>query len=302
MTDDKIAPLMASTDHSEENDNSSDSSKNYDNNDELINLLNNNDNNRRENININNNNIRNNNINFNFNNYHKKSLIFFSFSIQVLIYYILLQIYFDKSDFLKKYYDDIYSCSVLFAFLLFMFFIKREGNFRNLNTLIAIILSLTSSILMFFFLYKLGVVLTFQVLKSLMLVTIIMYLNLSLVFFYYSMQNMNNLDHVIFLSTAIVCYFFCYLFYYINMISFDFALFDFFAIYCLSLIAIFHLEFIFDGINIRLKHYPIINLNLFIDVFLLSLFVYLMQETEKNRKEKEIKNAKKIKEKNKRKK
>lgn len=295
MTDDIIAPLMASTEFSEESENSSNnSSKNYGENDELINLLDNNDNNRRE-ENINNNNIRNNNININFhlNNNHKKSLIFLSFAIQVLIYYILIQRYFDKSDFLKKYCDELYDCAVIFISFILMIFVKANENFRTLNTLFAIILSITSSILMFFFLYKLAVQFTFQILKSLMLITIIMYLNLSVVFFYYSTQNRNYLDFVIFLSTAIVCYFFCHLFYLINMIKYEIALFDFFVVYGLSLIAIIHLEFIFTGINIRLKYYPIINLFLFIDVFLICVFIFLMQGSEENRKENEKKKKKK---------
>ena len=90
-------PLMTKSNNSKENENMN-SQKNEENENESVNLLDNN--NVKENINKDiKNDIRNNLHSIDF---HKKSLIFLSYAIQILIYFILLEIYFDKNDYIKK--------------------------------------------------------------------------------------------------------------------------------------------------------------------------------------------------------
>ena len=178
MTDEIIAPLMASTDNSEESEESN-SSKNINNDNELDNLIDNN--NIREDFDIYNYNIIRNN--FHLNNLTKKSLIFLSYAIQVLIYYILLQIYYDKIDYIKKNYNKLYALSIIFTIII-LFWNSNFSYLRELNIFFAIILAIISSISMYFFLYFFTVFLTPNVLNSIMLITIPMFLNLSIIHFY----------------------------------------------------------------------------------------------------------------------
>ena len=146
MTDEIIAPLMASTDNSEESVDSN-SSKNPDNDNELANLIDNNIN-IRENFDIYNYNIIRNN--FHLNNFAKKSLIFLSYAIQVLIYYIIIQIYYDKIDYIKNNHNRLYNYSLVFIILIIYWHIQIS-DLRELNTVFAIILAIISTIIMYFF-------------------------------------------------------------------------------------------------------------------------------------------------------
>ena len=147
MTDEIIAPLMASTDNSEESVESN-SSKNPDNDNELANLIDNNINIREDfNNNLYNNIIR---YNLHLNNFHKKGLIFLSYDIQVLIYYIIIQIYYDKIDYIKNNYNILYNYSLVFIILIIYWHIQIS-DLRELNTVFAIILAVISTIIMYFF-------------------------------------------------------------------------------------------------------------------------------------------------------
>ena len=147
MTDEIIAPLMASTDNSEESVESN-SSKNPDNDNELANLIDNNINIREDfNNNLYNNIIR---YNFHLNNFHKKSLIFLSYAIQVLIYYIIIQIYYDKIDYIKNNHNRLYNYSLVFIILIIYWHIQIS-DLRELNTVFAIILAIISTKIMYFF-------------------------------------------------------------------------------------------------------------------------------------------------------
>ena len=121
MADEEIAPTLPNP---EEKENHNLSTANYDN--ELENLL---DNNIREEINNNNNN--NNNIinNFQFNVYHKKSLIFFSYAMEVLIYLIFLLKYFDKMDFINNHTIILF---IIFILVLNFFIIVLIIHYRSL--------------------------------------------------------------------------------------------------------------------------------------------------------------------------
>ena len=145
MTDEIIAPLMASTDNSEESVDSN-SSKIINNDDELDNLIDNN--NIRENFDIYNYNIIRNN--FHLNNFAKKSLIFLSYAIQVLIYYIIIQIYYDKIDYIKNNHNRLYNYSLVFIILIIYWHIQIS-DLRELNTVFAIILTIISTIILHFF-------------------------------------------------------------------------------------------------------------------------------------------------------
>ena len=279
MSDEIIAPLMASTDNSVENEDGN-SSNNTNNDDEQANLIDNNNINIREDFN---NNIFNNIIiNFDYiSNLNKKSLIFLSYAMQILIYYILLKIYYEKIDYIKTHYEMLYGLSGIFIILIFYWNIEFS-DLRELNTSVAIILAIISTISMYFFLYKFAVFLTINVLNSIMIITISMFLYLSIVHFYFSFQENDDLK-AIFLSTTIVIYLFCHILYLIKMINLKIAIFDFFIVFFLFIIVFTHIEMLFKNFDVRLKHYPIININLFIDIFLLNFFLYIFYSSGKKK-------------------
>ena len=119
-----------------------------------------------------------------------------------------------------------------------------------------------------------------------MIITIPMFLNLSIIYFYYSTQENAEIKNIIFYSATSVIYIFCHILYLIKMIkmiNLEIAIFDFFFVFCLFIIIIIHIEMIFHDFNVRIKHYPIINISLFIDVSILSLFFYLFYISEENK-------------------
>ena len=228
-------------------------------------------NNIRENFDIYNYNIIRNN--FHLNNFAKKSLIFLSYAIQVLIYYILLQIYYDKIDYIKKNYNKLYALSIIFTIII-LFWNSNFSYLRELNIFFAIILAIISSISMYFFLYFFTVFLSPNVLNSIMLITIPMFLNFSIIYFYYSSQE-NAEGKIIFFSTTIVIYLFSHILNLIKMINLGIAIFDFCVVFCLFIIVFINIDMLFKDFNVRLKHYPIIHLSLFIDVCILNFILYI---------------------------
>ena len=116
-----------------------------------------------------------------------------------------------------------------------------------------------------------------------MIITIPMFLNLSIIYFYYSTQENAEIKNIIFYSATSVIYIFCHILYLIKMINLEIAIFDFFVVFCLFIIVIIHIEMIFHDFNVRIKHYPIINISLFIDLSILSLFFYLFYISEENK-------------------
>ena len=276
MADEIIAPLMASTDNSEESE-SSNSSKNEYNDNELANLIENN------NADINNNNR--NNINQNVS--HKKGLIYLSYAIQVLIYIILLDKYYDKIEIIKNNYNILFYLSLFFIILLSLKHLRINEDLREMNIYLEIILAIISSIFMYFFLYKLVVILTFKFFKSITLVTFPMYLFLSLLNFYsYFIGNFppTSLFNISVLGSWLFVCLLCIIFYLLKIIDSEFAVNDLYVAIFLNFISIIHTDLIFKGINIRFKHYPILHVCLFIDIFILSLFNYFLYILEKNKK------------------
>ena len=116
-----------------------------------------------------------------------------------------------------------------------------------------------------------------------MIITIPMFLNLSIIYFYYSTQENAEIKNIIFYSATSVIYIFCHILYLIKMINLEITIFDFFVVFCLFIIVIIHIEMIFHDFNVRIKHYPIINISLFIDLSILSLFFYLFYISEENK-------------------
>lgn len=279
MSDEIVAPLMAQTGNSEESENIN-SSKNVDNNNELSNLIEHNNDDIRENININ---INNNNINnlnnLNQNESHKKGLLFLSHAIQVYIYMILFQKYFDKIDIIKNNYNILFYLSLVFIIFASLKYFRINDDLIDMNIYLEIILAIISSIFMYFFLYKLIVILTFPFIKSIMIITIPIYLYLSLVNFYSYFRGHFSailLFNTSFLGSWLFIFVLCLIFPLFKIIDKEFAVYDLCIVFILNCISLIHLEFIFKDINIRLRHYPILHISLFIDIFLLSAFYFLI--------------------------
>ena len=289
MTDEVLAPLIPIPEEEEKHNSSN---ANYDN--ELEYLL---GNNIREEINNNynnNNNIRNYfPFNFRFNNYHKKSLIFFSYAIEVLIYLILLEKYFDKIDFIKNNYNVLFLFSLLFIIIVLFIHIPMFNDIREMSIIIGLILFIISSIFMYLFLYKLTVIITLQVIKNIMSITILMYLYLSIVnlFFSFFEDIIENKPLFIYLSSWFIIFLLCFIFYKCDFINKEIALFSFCVACFLNIISTGHIKIIFMIFEVILKDYLIIHMSLSIDLALLSLLFFIISSDGRNieKKRREIK-------------
>ena len=76
-----------------------------------------------------------------------------------------------------------------------------------------------------------------------------MFLNLSIIYFYYSTQENAEIKNIIFYSATSVIYIFCHILYLIKMINLEITIFDFFVVFCLFIIVIIHIEMIFHDFN-----------------------------------------------------
>lgn len=264
-------PLMTKERNSEENDNTN-SFKNANNENESTNLLDNND--MREH---NNKDIRNKIHKIIF---YKKSLIYLSYAIQILIYFILLQKYFDKINYIKIKYNKLFDYALISIIFILLKHLQNIDDSKEMNFFLGLILSIISSISMYFFLYKLVIVLTFKVINDLMLMTFVMFLYLSIINYIYSKRDINrenrNDNKIILYSSWIVILFFYFIFYYFEIIKKQKVKFDLLIMLFMNIISINHIEILFQGFDIKLKNYPVIRLCLFIDIFLVSLIYYLI--------------------------
>ena len=71
-----------------------------------------------------------------------------------------------------------------------------------------------------------------NVIKSTMIITIPMFLNLSIIYFYYSTQENAEIKNIIFYSATSVIYIFCHILYLIKMINLEITIFILFIYNC----------------------------------------------------------------------
>ena len=276
MADEVIVPLLPNP---EEKENHNLSNANYDN--ELDNLL---DNNIREEINNNNNN----NIinNFQFNVYHKKCLIFFSYAMEVLIYLIFLLKYFDKMDFINNHTNILFIIFMLvlnFFIIVLIIHIPKFDDIREMNIVVGLITLIISSIFMYLFLYRLSVIMTLQFIKMVMIITISMYLYLSIINLYFSFFE-NVIEYIkifVYLSSWIFILLLSFIFYLYDFVDKKIATLSFCIVCSLNIISTLHIEIIFCLFEVILRDYLIIHLILFIDSILLSLSFFLFTRIRK---------------------
>ena len=149
-----------------------------------------------------------------------------------------------------------------------------------MNIFLGIIVAIISSISMYFFLYKLSIELTFQVMEEIIFIAFLMYLYLSIINYYFSKKDIIDEcrleNKIILYSSWAVILLLCFILYLFKIIKKENVKIDFYVVFCLNIISITHIEIIFRIFNIELRHYSVIHICLFIDVFLLSLFFYLL--------------------------
>ena len=187
MTDDMIAPLMNSIENKEENmyneynDIPIKEEKieiHRDNDDELTNLLNNERNNRQSIINY----FR--TINIELNDDKKKGIVFLSFVIQLLIYFLLLKFSLNKIPFLPDNNVLLYILSCIMALIFFY-----QEKLIEIFPIYLLIIAFISTISFYFYLYELCIILSFQIFAYLLFASLAMYLFLSFFYFFEFVQS-----------------------------------------------------------------------------------------------------------------
>ena len=271
MTDDMIAPLMSSIENKEEN--IYDEYNEYndipikeekieihrDNDDELTNLLNNERNNRQSIINY----FR--TINIELNDDKKKGIVFLSFSIQLLIYFLLLKSSFNKIHFLN--YNKIL---FLIISLILIFIFSVEEGLNEIPPICLFIIAFISSISFYFYLYELCIILSFQIFTYLLFASLIMYLFLS---FFYFFELFESIAEAI-LKSFIIIFFCCLLIFIFRIADFYLSLLIFIFVEFLNIVSLIHIIGLFD-LNMNQKNRNLLlHMCLFMDINLTVLFVY----------------------------
>ena len=271
MTDDMIAPLMSSIENKEEN--IYDEYNEYndipikeekieihrDNDNELTNLLNNERNNRQRIINY----YR--TINIELNDDKKKGIVFLSFSIQLLIYFLLLKFSLNKIPFLPDDNVLLYISSFIMA-LIFFFQEKLIKTFP----IYLIFIALISTISFYFYLYELCIILSFQIFTYLLFASLIMYLFLS---FFYFFELFESIVEAI-LKSFIIIFFCCLLIFIFRIADFYLSLLIFTFVECLNIVSLFHVKYIIKKYYRTINQYFLLHMSLFMDINLIFLLFY----------------------------
>ena len=272
MTDDMIAPLMSRIDNKEEN--IYDEYNEYndipikeekieihrDNDDELTNLLNNERNNRQSIINY----FR--TINIELNDDKKKGIVFLSFSIQLLIYFLLLKSSFNKIHFLN--YNKIL---FLIISLILLYIFSVEEGLKEMPPICLFIIAFISSISFYFYLYELCIILSFQIFTYLLFASLIMYLFLS---FFYFFELFESIAEAI-LKSFIIIFFCCLLIFIFRIADFYLSLLIFIFVELLNIVSLFHVKYIIKKYYRTINQYFLLHMSLFMDINLIFLLFYL---------------------------
>ena len=270
-----IHPFMTKEGNSEVNENS-DPSETTNNENESSNLIDNND--------ISENNNKDIKDKFDKNIFFKKSLIYLSYALQLIIYLILLHIFFDKIDYIKITYNKLFDFALISIIFILLKHLQNIDDRKEMNLFLGLILSIISSISMYIFLYKLVIELKFKVIKDIMLMSILMYLYLSIISYLYSKKDISGESRkenkIILFSSWMVIILFCFIFNFFEIIKKEEVKFDLLIVLCLNIISITHIEIVVRRFNIQLRNYSMVHICLFIDIFLLSFFYYLFNFAE----------------------
>ena len=292
MTDEIVAPLMDNYENQEEKNNNDilpkkeevlEVNNRNDNDNELAHLLNNRVENRvnrrniedrffrRINLNINL------NLNFNFNEDQKKGLIYLSYTIQSIIFLILISKFFDKVDFINTNIEMLYYLSTVILLSLIIFHYNYTDT--SSENFFFLILAIISSFGMYIFMYKVCFLMTLEIFTYLMIVFIATCFSQYIIYFYF--YNFNRNDVLLFFTALIVMILLSIIYEIIFFGSTKIGeciiifLLVFYG-YCASLV---HIDILFKRRNIRRYHYPIIHTSLHYDMFIMFFFYLLSYES-----------------------
>jgi len=179
MVDNMMVPLINSNENKEENNNAINNERN--NKQSIISYLG--------------------TINIKLNKNKKTGIVFLSFAIQLLIYFLLLKFLLNKFDFIRDHNTLLSILSLIIITTIY----SKEGSLKKMSFIYLIIIALISSICFYFYLYKLCILLSFQIFTYLFLTSITMYLWLSFYYFFEFAEDMSELD----LKTCVLIFLYC---------------------------------------------------------------------------------------------
>ena len=270
MADEMIAPLMNSDDNREEKNENEESP-----------LLINNKKEKRKNVqNINNSRA----INLEFTDNPKMSLIFLSFAMQLLIYFLFLRFFDDKDNFIKQHINIFFTISIIVAIYVSIQILFDFNFFERISFKYLILISLLSSFSLFCFLYKFSILYTFDIIKYIILIACSSYLNLS--FNYYFGFAVDNIDKEIFIQSCILPILISFILLICKIFNYKSFFFNVVLSFFLCFLSILHMDYLVKKKNYDINDYPIINICFFIDIVITTLYflmIYISSKTKAKR-------------------
>ena len=247
MVDNMMVPLINSNENKEENNNAINNERN--NKQSIISHLG--------------------TINIKLNKNKKTGIVFLSFAIQLLIYFLLLKFLFNKIDFITHHNTLLSILSLIIITAIY----SKEDSLKKMSFIYLIIIALISSICFYFYLYKLCIILSFQNFTYILFVSIAMYLWLS---FYYFFEFAEDITKTA-LKTFIVIIFCCLLFFIFKITDFGLSFAIFMVVVILNIVSLNH-------VNDLIKDYFISTINrclllymcLFMDINISAFIIILL--------------------------
>ena len=270
MADEMIAPLMNSDDNREEKNENEESP-----------LLINKKKGKRKNIQHIDNNRS---INRELTDNPKMSLIFLSFAMQLLIYFLFLRFFDDKDNFIKQHINIFFTISIIVAIYVSIQILFDFNFFERISFKYLILISLLSSFSLFCFLYKFSILYTFDIIKYIILIACSSYLSLS--FNYYFGFAVDNIDKEIFIQSCILPILISFILLICKIFNYKSFFFNVVLSFFLCFLSILHMDYLVKKKNYDIDDYPIINICLFIDIVITTLYflmIYISSKTKATR-------------------
>ena len=216
-------------------------------------------------------------INFHFFYHYKEKMgsTFLIYSIEMIIFYLLLYYSFDKFNIRLLYLNLLFALSIIFSSLLSILHIYIYDSLRDLSFLILFLLAIISTFNTYFFIYRLSIILTYEFIRNIMFTFII--INLSIFFSFYFGSGLNyELNGMAIMVSSLISAVACLGMFFIGIIKIKYSFIIWYVDVIFLFISLFHGEHLFTKLITRnkLNDFPIIYICLHIDLFLLGLYFF----------------------------
>ena len=198
-------------------------------------------------------------------------LIFLSYAFQMFIFYLLLYYSFDKFKLRHLYLNLFFTLSITILAIITFVYMEKFNELKNLPFLHLIFLAIISTISTYFFIYRIAIIITYELMRNLIFTFISFFLSLFFTYFFGSGSSGEVGDKAFKFSILIISIF-CLGLFLFDIVKISIS----FIIWIISIVFLtisqVHMDKYYKGYirYIEINEYPIIYMCLHINLFILA--------------------------------